>query len=484
MKRGLKVKQLVLLGFGIVFVIMIIIGLFSWRSSEKSQQGMDWVEHTYKVKLDLGDLKKYMVDAETGQRGFLYTGEERYLEPYNIAAKEREKKLTSLRSLVDDNPAQVDRVDGISGLINTKFTELDETIQLKKAGREQEVLELVISDKGKSIMDELRRKFDEFEKIEDDMLVTRIEEVQNSIGFSQLISVGGTLLAVLFGCVISIFISVSIVSHIEKATTEISSSVDEVITIAENQERSAAQQSAAVNQISSTMTELEMSSKQSTEQAESAAQDAKQALEFAEEGTKQMKQAETATTNLKGKVDGIAEQILHLSEQTNQIQGITNLVSDLANQTNLLALNAAVEAARAGDYGRGFAVVAVEIRKLADESKKSADEINALVNSIQKATNSTVMVTEEGTKMVEEVAEIARKSADLLANTTTSANSNFGSVQQVLLNIRQQAEASKQNVLAINSIKVGANETVNGATNTKLGVQQIKEASKNIRAIV
>src|SRR6185295_5640534 len=88
-------------------------------------------------------------------------------------------------------------------------------------------------------------------------------------------------------------------------------------------------------------------------------------------------------SDLKDKVTAIAAQILKLSEQTSQIGGITDLVSDLASQTNMLALNAAVEAARAGEHGKGFAVVSAEIRKLADQSRKAAERINTLVADVQ-----------------------------------------------------------------------------------------------------
>ncbi|MGD1717232.1 methyl-accepting chemotaxis protein [Dapis sp. BLCC M172] len=93
----------------------------------------------------------------------------------------------------------------------------------------------------------------------------------------------------------------------------------------------------------------------------------------------------------------MAQQITRLSEQTNQIGNISQLVGDLANQTNMLALNAAVEAVRAGEHGKGFGVVASEIRKLADESRKSAEKIYTLVADIQTSINSTVLATEAGT---------------------------------------------------------------------------------------
>ena len=72
---------------------------------------------------------------------------------------------------------------------------------------------------------------------------------------------------------------------------------------------------------------------------------------------------------LEKKVGAIAEQIVHLSEQANQIGSISQLVFDLANKTNMLALNSSVEAVRAGEHGKGFSVVANEIRKLAHQRR-------------------------------------------------------------------------------------------------------------------
>lgn len=276
----------------------------------------------------------------------------------------------------------------------------------------------------------------------------------------------------------------NITSRLNKTVSSMAGLSTEISTTIEEHEKISTSQSSSMNETTTTMDELNVSSRQSSEQAENAADGTLQALSLTEKGNESVSQMLMGMTILKEKVEAIAGQILNLSEETNRISDITTLVTEFANETKLLAMNAAVEAVRAGEHGKGFSVVAMEIRKLAEESKKSAEKINQAVNDIMKATNSTVMVTEEGTKIVDQGMLFAEKTSQSFNGIQESVSRSTESVQQISLNAKQQAEAIKQVLEAMNALNAGAKESVTGISQTRAGLQKLNETAADLKAMV
>lgn len=298
-----------------------------------------------------------------------------------------------------------------------------------------------------------------------------------------------TLQLVLFGInllilVVILWINRNISLSLQKSVTTIANTSTQIAAAISQQEQMTVKQAVSVNQVSSTMDELGASSQQSAEQVEASSTGAKQALSLAEGGTKAVHDILEQMTLLEASVGAIATQILNLRGQTNQIGGISTLVSGVASQTNMLALNAAVEAARAGEHGKGFAVVAEEIRKLADQSKQSAEQINTLVADIQAAINATAIATERGTKTVGAGMEMTQGTATSFQGVASSIDSIFLNHQQITLNAQQQALATQQVIDTMNQLALAAQESAGGITQIKVGTQQLEMAAKNLLAMV
>ncbi|HXJ20595.1 MAG TPA: response regulator [Polyangia bacterium] len=192
MRLGLPVLSQV--GFGAAFAAVMLIAFLSYRSFLQRAEAVRQVSHTIDVTDHLDVLYSTFQDAETGQRGYLLTGDERYLEPYQAALATLGAELPRLGVLVGDNPQQVEKTTILERLAANKLAELKETIDRRRAGQVEDALRLVRTDRGKRAMDEIRSTISGMKATERDLLQIRNAELQSATTVLVSVIWGGSAL--------------------------------------------------------------------------------------------------------------------------------------------------------------------------------------------------------------------------------------------------------------------------------------------------
>jgi methyl-accepting chemotaxis protein len=161
--------------------------------------------------------------------------------------------------------------------------------------------------------------------------------------------------------------------------------------------------------------------------------------------------------------------IARLSEKSNEIANIAQIIKGIATRTNLLSLNASIESARAGEQGRGFAVVASEIRALAEQSQVAASNIEQLIQNVLEDTAEAVNSMDHNAKIVENGLAMIDK-ADRSSEEVTK------SIEKV--------NTMAKNIASLSTSVAGNGEKINNAVEgiSKLTVDSLKELKTILKA--
>ncbi|RFU60905.1 methyl-accepting chemotaxis protein [Peribacillus glennii] len=214
-------------------------------------------------------------------------------------------------------------------------------------------------------------------------------------------------------------------SSAEQSTTAsetVATSISEIASVAENAGHALEKNSDSLKEVLQGVLRISESSASVSELARETTSEAEEGSKFVQDNLSQMRFIHKSVSESN-------EVITQLSERSQEIGKILDVISGIADQTNLLALNAAIEAARAGEHGKGFAVVADEVRKLAEQSQSSTKLIADLIAVIQKD-------TEQSVKIMREVMENAEKGVQV----STDTSSKFATILDSTRNITPQIE--------------------------------------------
>jgi methyl-accepting chemotaxis protein len=460
------------------------VGGVSYRSTDILIENDREVAHSHAVMETILHVLSVLKDAETGQRGYVLTGQEPYLEPYRTAVAEAPRAIDELRSLTATRPSQQRHIGEAQKAIDAKLAELKRTIDLRRDQGFEASLKVVLSGEGKASMDDLRKVLAEMETEERGVLHDRAELAEQSAANTK----GTILLVSLFALVLvagaGFSITRSLNSQLGSAILRMRSSSTELQSAASQQATSSRETSSATSEVSTTIRELLATSRQIAESAQRVARIADDTATGARNGDQTVQRAQDAIVSIKRQVDLIVGHMLDLGKKSQQAGGILEIINELAEQTNILAINATIEAAGAGESGRRFAVVADEIRKLADRVGGSTKEIRGLIEDIRGAVNTTVMVTESGTKAVDagarqfaDVTAAFKQIAGLVSTTTEAA-------REIELSTKQQTTAVEQVNSAISNVAQSTKETEASSTQTLQTATEITGLSRDLSLLI
>ncbi|OUL37545.1 methyl-accepting chemotaxis protein [Nostoc sp. T09] len=533
MQQGLKINHFVLGGCGLIIILSCVTTFFSNRTNQELIETANLVNQTYALKTGLKDLEKILVDAETGQRGFIITKQERYLEPFNKAKVKLNDKFDELHKVFRNDNFKDKKISFIEDLAQEKIQELEGTIRFKKQGKEKELLIVVLSDKGKNIMDEIRRKLEEMLQLEEQNLEERQKQVNQIQNLSNMVTWGSFICIVITVVVVSLAIilipgralnrslqnafilaeKVStgdltvdfevtskdvigklmatlknmaqslnlLIRQVQQSSLQVTSSGTQIASSGKQLEATITEQVASTSEVAAAAKEISATSIELVKTMEEVADMSQSTTIAASNSQKDLLRMETNMRQLAETTNAIAARLGAISENANNINSIVVTISKVADQTNLLSLNAAIEAEKAGEYGLGFAVVAREIRRLADQTAIATLDIEKMVKQMQSSVSTGVMEMDKfATEVGHSVADVARISTQItqIINQVQDLTPRFDAVNQGMEAQSQGAQQISDAMMQLSGTSIQTSDTLREINHA---IAQLNQVAQGLR---
>ncbi|CAM3419978.1 methyl-accepting chemotaxis protein [Corallococcus sp. ZKHCc1 1396] len=542
----MSIGNRIALGFGLSLLVLLVIAAVAFQGARQltsTTEGLLKAHENFRV---LREVRALLVDAETGQRGFIITGEDRYLVPYNAALGNLQEDLSNLRTAMAEYPEQRARLNRLEPIIRARLERLQEGIRLRREKGMEAAASAVQGGRGLELMDQVRDNIGEMLDMEQQRWQRDAEEARQAAQRSLWVLGLGTLLGLTIVGVGSFVITRGITTPLRKLTVgaeqlgrgELSHRIDvkgrdemadlagafnamaqrrelaeaqlarqaeqrehtlktvaefvnqlagassEILASTTEQVAGAQEQGSAVTETVSTIEEITKTSEEAAGRARAVSESARHSEEVGRSGRRAVEEAVSAMGAVRDQVESIASRILALAEQAQAIGDIITTVNDISEQTHMLALNASIEASRAGEHGRGFAVVASEVKALADQSKKATAQVRQILGQIQKATHGAVMTTEEGTKSVSSATRVVTEAGTTIQQLADLLTQASLTAAQIAASANQQATGIGQIRQAMHDVNQATQQGLISSRQTERAMQDINAMGQKLKGLL
>lgn len=268
------------------------------------------------------------------------------------------------------------------------------------------------------------------------------------------------------------------------STNEIASAISEMSSGAQNQVQ-------RIDEASQIIENILSYSSEATKQAEIINHAAEKGVELSDSGKGFITKMDTSMKKMLEVSVQTNASIEVLSDRSDEISKVLNIIKDISEQTNMLALNAAIEAAKAGDSGRGFSVVAEQIRKLAEDSASSTTKIERMVEEVQESISSTRKLINEMSSDIQVGVEASDQATHSFGELANSYSKTFDLSEQIVgatkdqnLSVRQVVELMEGVVVIAEQTAAGTEEAASSSQELSSGMTEYANRTKSVGEIV